>query len=786
MSLPGRLRVVEIAGGVAGAACGRLFAGLGHEVVRLEPAGGDPLSRQGPLNEAGMSLAFVALQADKQRHDLTGSQQDVEALLDGADVVVVDNSLGGVGIDLDLEGLRRGRRELVVVWISGFGLGEAYGDLPCDSFLAESYGGLATMIGDPSARPLSLGGEQTAHCSGIAGFLGAMVSLGRVDQGHGGDVVDVSMSDVAAYMDWKSDVGYAQTGVAPRRSGPEPGDWRLVRARDGWVGCIFQQEHWENVVALVGAPELADPDLSDPFVRAARADDWWPVIERWASELAAKEIYDAAQQLGLPFGWVCRTSDLVADEQLRSRGFLADPTSFTGDTPAVHGPVRAADLTWQSGVVGDLRPLTRPPARDIGRTRRGSGSAVSSSGATPLADVVVLDFGTITAGAAVTRLLADYGATVIKVESPTRPDSFRRWKTPVASFDSSMPGPTSPFFASNNAGKLSLALDLKTDEGKRVIHELARRCHVVVENYRVGVTGRLGIDASTLGSINPELVYLSLSSQGQTGPDSAHSSYGSTLDLLSGLTGVTGYGPEQPRWSSSDVNYPDQLVAFFGAALVAYCLQFRKGAYLDVSQREVVSWTLAGDVADFMLNGEVSQPRGNDRPGRTPHDAYPCSDEDTWIAIACWSDDQRHSLARLIGARSLVDRDEAWWRANSAEVDAQISGWTSARARDDAVAALRVAGVPAVPVLDAADRATMARFLERGVSTFDARGPLKGTPLRLLGYEPARSSEAPELGQHTRTILREFGGMSEEAIDRLEAMDVVMSSAPCPDREEAR
>jgi crotonobetainyl-CoA:carnitine CoA-transferase CaiB-like acyl-CoA transferase len=773
-----RIRVVELAGGVAGAVCSHLFASLGHDVVRYEPPGGDPLARQEPLNDDGMGLAFVALNSGKRRQALRpGWAPKEDAALDRADVVVVDTSSGARSEDaaaVTPDRLQAGRPELVVVRISGLGSDAGEG-LPTDSLLAESEGGLATMIGDPSARPLSLGGEQTAYCTGIAGFLGAMIALRRRDGGAGGEVVDVCMSDIAAYMDWKGDVGVAQTGAAPRRSGPQPGDWRLVPALDGWVGCIFQQEHWSGVVTMVGAKELTDPMLADPAVRATRGKEWWPVIERWASTLPAEEIYRRAQAFGLPFGWVCRSSDLVEAEQFCARGFLADLASFDGRGPAVRGPVRAAGLSWSSGTVGELEqdqapePLsTRDPSGQVF-----SGSSASSISPAPLAGVVVLDFGTITAGAAVTRLLSDYGATVVKVESPDRPDRFRRWKLPPEALaDADGNAPTSPYFASNNVGKLSLALDLKSNEGQRVIHTLAERSHVLVENYRVGVTARLGIDAPTVQGINPELVYLSLSSQGQTGPDALHTSYGSTLDLLSGLASVTGYGPDEPRWSSSDVNYPDQLVAFFGAALVAYCLQFAPGTCLDVSQREVVSWTLAAEIADSMLHGVTSSPQGNHRPRRTPHDTFPCREDDTWVAISCGSDAQRRSLATLIGA-ALADGDETSWLANREPIDERLGRWTRGLSRDDATAALRAAGVPAAPVLDAADRLSTPGFFERGIIASTTSGPLKGKPLRLRGFDGPQSLVAPRLGEHTREILRDLAGQSDAEIDRLESLGVV-------------
>lgn len=745
------LRVLEISEGVGGAVCGRLFAGLGHEVIRYEPAGGDPLRHR--------TLAFTTLHADK-RSAVLGPLED---LLTGADVAVIDLPPARArALGLSVARLRETWPELVTVWITAFGLDGELSDVPGDSLLAESYGGLATMIGDAAERPLSLGGEQAAYCSGVTGFLGAVLGLRRRDAGLGGDLVDVAMCDVVAYMDWKSDLAYTMTGRPPRRSGAAPGDWRLVRARDGWVGFIFQSRHWAQVVELVGAPELADPALADESVRLARSDEWWPVVERWTRTLSAEEVYRRAQRLGLPFGWTVRASDLVRSEQLRSRGFISPGSD--GTTPAVGTPVYAPRLGWRSGPApapGSASWTPRPETRQTG----------SPPDCGPLAGTVVLDFGTITAGAAVTRLLADYGATVLKVEWTERPDTFRSWKMPAAA-----PGvpatelPTSPYFPSNNVGKLGVAINLKTPEGRDLAQRLARHCHVLVENYRVGVTRRLGIDVASMRKVNPALIYLSLSSQGQDGPEAGNSSYGSTLDLLSGLASATGY--DDPLWSSSDVNYPDQLVSLFGAAFLAYCV-YRNvtGLHLDVSQREVVSWTLGAEIAGFLRDGADFAPQGNRRPGRTPHDTYPCAEPDTWVAIACFDDAHRAALAALAGIPEAGD--EAWWWSAQDLADQRIAEWTRRRTRAEAIAELRAAGVPAVPVLTAADRWHEPRFAARQVTVPGPDGPVKGLPMRFQSYHLTPAATAPELGRHTRAVLRDLCGLTDEEIDGLADRGVV-------------
>ncbi|MBM9509115.1 CaiB/BaiF CoA-transferase family protein [Actinacidiphila acididurans] len=783
------LRVLELTESVAAGVCGRLFAGLGHDVVRgpLDPA--DPLRHRAPLNPDGVSLAYVAVHSGKRGVSAVGADgrllPDAEALLDDTDVLVLDATPRRAR-ELGLDPRRLAERwpDLVVVRITGFGSGDenddAYADLPADSLLAESYGGLAQMIGEAGRPPLSLGGEQAAYCAGVTGFLGAMLALLRRDRGQGGDLVEVAMCDVAAYMDWKSDVSWSMTGVAPGRAVRDQGDWRLVRTADGWAGFIFLPRHWPQVVELIGDPALRAPDLAEEAVRTEHPERWWPVIERWAAVLPAHEVYARAQELGLPFGWVARMSDLAASEQLAGRGFLADgPDARAGRVPVVGGPLHGAGLGWDAG-----EPPEEKPGEAVEWLPRAVAPLPSADGRTarpPLDGVVVLDFGTITAGAAVTRLLADHGATILKVEWPGRPDTFRTWKLTETELRAAGEPPTSPYFPSNNIGKLDVAIDLKTEAGRDVVRGLARHAHIVVENFRVGVTRRLGIDAATLRAENPALVCLSLSSQGQRGPEAGNRSFGSTLDLLSGLASVTGYPDRGPTWSSYEVNYPDQLVSLVGAAAVAYCVQQGvTGAELDLSQREAVSWTLSAQIADYVVNGHDAQVTGNRRSGAAPHDTFPAtgtdSGADAWLAVACTSDAHRAALASWLGRPELAGCDERWW--DGEEAYALIAAATGALARDEAAAALRAAGVPAVPVLTAADRAVTPRFTERGVTLGGEGPPVKGSPMTFARYAPRIRPVAPAIGEHTREVLTGVVGLAPGELRRLEDAGAVHCARP--------
>jgi crotonobetainyl-CoA:carnitine CoA-transferase CaiB-like acyl-CoA transferase len=772
------LRVLELSEGVAGGVCGRLFAGLGHDVVRGAATPGDPLRHRAPLNPGGVSLTFVSVHAGKRGVAAVGGDgrllPGARAMLADADVLVLDVTPGRArSLGLDPRRLHETWPELVVVWITGFGSDGEYSELPADSLLAESYGGLATMIGEAGRPPLSLGGEQAAHCAAVTGFLGAMLALLRRDHGQGGDLVEVAMCDVAAYMDWKSDVSWSMTGTAPARSVRDQGDWRLVRAADGWAGFIFLPRHWPAVVELVGDPALQAPDLAEEAVRARHPERWWPAVERWAARLPARTIYTRAQRLGLPFGWVARMSDLAGSEQLAGRGFLVEgPAAREGRVPVTGGPLHGAGLGWHTG-----EPPGEPPGEDVPWLPRAAAPPLPADDRPPLAGVVVLDFGTITAGAAVTRLLADHGATILKVEWPGRPDTFRTWKLTGTEPGAAGAPATSPYFPSNNAGKLDVAIDLKTGAGRELVRRLARHAHVVVENFRVGVTRRLGIDAATLMAENPELVYLSLSSQGQHGPEAGNRSFGSTLDLLSGLASVTGYPDRGPTWSSYEVNYPDQLVSLVGAAAIAYCAQQRvTGAELDLSQREAVSWTLAAEIADYLVNGHDAGVTGNRRPGAAPRDTFPAAGAGDWVAIACTTGGHRAALAGWLGRPELAGRDEAWW--DGAEAHELIGAATSRLTREQAVSGLREAGVPATPVLTAADRAATPGFAARGVTLGGDGPPVKGSPMTFARYRPVVTPVAPALGEHTRQVLTGIAGLAPDELRRLEQSGVIHCARP--------
>lgn len=237
MSRPGTppLRVLEIAQGVAGPLCGRLFAGFGHDVLKCQPRGGDRQRAAAPTAVDGTAFSFTALNQAKRTLPVdladAASRAPVEELIDGADVVICDlppARARELGWDDDAIAARW--PSLVWTWVTGFGRQDAeLASLPDDSLLAESYAGLAYVIGDPDRQPLALGGEQAGYAAGFAAFLASRLALRRRDRGERGEIIDVAAADVAAYLDWKSDVSACEVGDVPVRNATTSW-WRVLPA----------------------------------------------------------------------------------------------------------------------------------------------------------------------------------------------------------------------------------------------------------------------------------------------------------------------------------------------------------------------------------------------------------------------------------------------------------------------------------------------------------------------------------------------------------------------------
>ena len=380
----------------------------------------------------------------------------------------------------------------------------------------------------------------------------------------------------------------------------------------------------------------------------------------------------------------------------------------------------------------------------------------------------VVDLTAVWVGPIVTRVLADLGAEVIKIEAPGRPDRART--TFVAENDTSGEywNNRSHYWAVRNAGKKSLILDLAGDEGRSVLFRLLEDADVFIENFTPGVVARLGVGYEDLKERFPRLIVMSLSGYGQTGPDRTRPAYGMTMEVASGPASVTGY--RDGGVSKTGQTWVDGYAGLHGAAALVAALIYRersgRGQYIDVSMQEATAPMLDWHLADYLLNGRLHGGDGNRRRGAV-RGVYPSAGNDDWVAISIGNEPQWEAFCEAAGRLDwLADErfaDSLARGANHDELDGLIAAWTRQRTKFEATATLQAAGVPAGPVLHADEV-----FRDPQLSAREFFDALELTGFRAVPVQRAftpkfdgrgfgAGDRAPLLGEHTEEILRSIG-----------------------------
>ena len=400
-----------------------------------------------------------------------------------------------------------------------------------------------------------------------------------------------------------------------------------------------------------------------------------------------------------------------------------------------------------------------------------------SAGVQALEGVKVVEFASYAAGPHVGKMLANYGATVVHVESMRRPDGFRLQYPP---YKDGKPGPNSGgCFAYFNESKYSVTADLKNPEGVRLGKRLADWCDIVIENMRPGIIDRLGLGFKELSRSNPDVIMLSTCNMGQTGPRADTPGFGSQLSALAGVCGLTGErdGPPMVLYGP----YIDFIASTLGAAAVLAALERRQrtgqGAYLDVSQYECGLLFLAGPLLQYHRSGEVAERTANDDPDAAPHGAYACRGEG-WITLSCWSDDEFVRLCGVVGRADLAGDPAlgalAGRKSAAARIHHALSAWTHDRDPGEAARVLQAARIHAHAVNSVADLFTDSQLVSRRLWR-RRRHPVIGDqaycfPAFELSETPGDiTASGPVLGADNECVFREFLGLSEEEFNSVRA-----------------
>ena len=391
-----------------------------------------------------------------------------------------------------------------------------------------------------------------------------------------------------------------------------------------------------------------------------------------------------------------------------------------------------------------------------------------------LEGVRILDLSRVMSGPFCTAMLADLGADVIKIEMPGNGDDSR--------FFGPFVDGESAYFMLLNRGKKSLTLDLKSDEGKKILMATVAECDVVVENFRPGVAQRLGLDYDTLKSENPALIYASISGFGQDGPFADRPAYDLIVQAMSGLMHITGQRDGPPTAVGESV--VDVCTGMFAAWGIMSALFARertgKGRYLDVAMLDSM-YSMMLTVAAMQLYTDKPPGRvGSRHPVTYPVDVFETIDGH--IVMVVTTDRTFGKLCGVIGRPDVADDPKYLTNAdrntNEAELKATIEEWTSGQSSDAAVLALGEAGIPAGPVLSVGDVTESDHISHRGMVTHVdhptlGKVPLVHQPVQFSGADREFQRPPPLLGEHTRELLESLLGLSDDDIKKLSDNDII-------------
>ncbi|HPA02135.1 MAG TPA: CaiB/BaiF CoA-transferase family protein [Chiayiivirga sp.] len=404
----------------------------------------------------------------------------------------------------------------------------------------------------------------------------------------------------------------------------------------------------------------------------------------------------------------------------------------------------------------------------------------------PLEGVRVLDLSRILAGPWASQTLADLGAEVIKIERPGAGDDTRSWGPPwLGQGQGASTGP-SAYFLCANRGKRSLALDFTTDEGRRLVRELAARSHVVLENYRVGALEKYGLDYASLRALNPKLVYCSITGFGQTGPCAHRAGYDAAIQAAGGLMSITG-APDGPP-QKVGVAVVDLMTAMYATTGILAALRHAErtgeGQHIDLALLDVQVAFLANQAANWLVGGQVPQRLGSAHPNIVPYQPVPAADGHFMLAVG--NDAQFARLCEVIACAELA-RDPRY-ATNAARVAhrMELVPLLEDRLRQQPRAfwldRLEAVGVPCAPVNRIDEVFADPQVIVRGLAIsldHPQHGAVPGvaSPLRLSQTPVDYAAAPPALGEHSAQVLAEVLGLDANKIAALEAAGVIACGA---------
>lgn len=788
------VRVVEIPDGKT-EMCGRFLADLGAEVILVEPPNDSATRLQEPLI-GGVSLYFATHNANKRAVTLdlrdTDDQLRFEQLIDASDIFI-NTTRRGVLDDLGLgvAKLMARKPELVVISITDFGQIGPYSSFVATNAVHIAMGGVLCRSGMPGLTPLLPPANLACESAAVqAAWCALLAYWQRLNTGVG-DHLDFSIHEATAQiLDPALGItGSAAAGASARSSAvrdrPPPIPlYPTLPCADGYVRtCVLNPRQWDGMSAWMGTShEFVDPSFRIISKRLAVFERVNAAIGNLCLNQPAADLVAEGQRRGVPIASLSSPAEVLKDKHFEARdafiqfeiapgikglvpsGFLEIDKTRAGISDSAPGIGEHNDLVFGSGGVVDLHKRQKPTqarvTKDVKQRR-------------PLEGLRVIDLGIIVAGAELSRLFADQGADVIKVENRAFPDGQRQ----ALHGDAQM----TPAFATGHRNKRSMGINLKSPKGIEVFKELVAKSDVILSNFKPGTLDSLGLGYDILKKTNPKIIMADSSAFGSTGPHSRSLGYGPLVRMMTGLTSLWCYPDIKNSFCDCNTIYPDHVAARVLAVgtLAKIIDRYRsgRGGTISVSQAEIFLTTTSEYFLQESLQPGSFISHGNASPYYAPDGVFKCAGDDEWCVVSVHDERQWTNLVKAINRLDLLDdmrfsnaQGRVKWRS---EIEEILEEWTRKRTPIEVMQVLQDAGVPAGKMMRLHeyddDPHLQARGFFRTLNQPGIPDPItvENSPTRALHLPDPEMRPAPYQAEHTREIASQVLGLSETEIDAL-------------------
>ncbi|MEE8422502.1 MAG: CoA transferase [Dehalococcoidia bacterium] len=779
----------------------RILADLGADVILVEPPAGGAVRRLAPFldDQPGPERGYQHLYLNANKRsvllDVTkaGDAERLRQLVGGADVLVETGRPGELGaVGLGYEQLRALNAGLVYVSVTPFGLDGEWRERSANDLVASASGGLLWVSGEAELPPTHGAADPAHKMASLVAATGVMLALaGRNADEHGrGCHLDISMQEAVsmAVLQTSNPNILAWNGRVPGR----PGMSGAYRCADGkWAFINPRADRFPHFIAMLDEANI-EHGLGPEDWQLARAapGDTRPnpipaLVEQLAASLTRDQFLEGAwngDQLAMPImdlADMAEAEHFAVNEQFsetdhdvlgEALSFVRSPVdAMAGDVAMRRAPTIGEHTAEVFAALDPVAPSAgTPPERP------------ASELLTPLKGVRVVDFTWVLAGPLGTRVLANFGAEVIRVESRARIDGVRNGAAPDGTPSENL----GTLFNDVNTGKRSLTLDLTNERAIELVRELIATADVVTNNFRPGVLERMGLGYDELRVIKPDIVLLNMPGCGRNGPWADRRTMGNLVMHASGFSSLMGFPTGRPR--GLGVAYPDFTSPYLMAitALAALRERDRTGAgqELDLSQLSATVSLIGSEWMRFARSEVLPPPPMNRDPNYSPHGVYATQGDDEWCAIAVDGDEQWATLCGAIGDEAAAsDRrfaSHAARKANEDEIDALMTSWVASHERWELASLLQERGIAAAAVeslrdtLERDPQLTLHYQRISQPSDPDVEVVIDRDAIRFAGVEHTLE-RAPMMGEHNEYVLRELLGVSRDEFDALVVEGVI-------------